>query len=187
MSTISHNFPDGNTKWDILLADPPWSYNDNPTWDAQSQYPTMPTESICALPVKDITADNALLFLWATGPNLDQAFIVGKAWGFKYKQIAFVWEKQRALPGAYTLTSCELCLVFKRGTIPKPRGDRDVPQFLSLKSGTHSEKPWVIRDYISKMFPTQKKCEMFARSVHSEWSAWGDHEDENYHEPLTIP
>ena len=186
MSQIMHDFPDGRTKWDIVMADPPWSYQDNKSWSADKIYPTMSTESICALPVKNIVADNALLFLWATGPNLDQAFIVGDKWGFKYKQVAFVWDKQRALPGAYTSTSCEFVLVFKKGRIPQPRGDRNIPQFLSVKSGDHSGKPWVIYDYISKMFPAQEKLELFSRCAYREWSAWGNEDGGDYHEPLTI-
>ena len=184
MLSISNDFPDGSTKFSIVLADPPWAYGDSPTWRADSIYPTMKTDEICALPVKDITADDALLFLWATGPNLDQAFIVGEAWGFSYRQVAWVWDKQKALPGSYTLTTCEFVLVFKKGKIPKPRGDRDILQFLSLKSGRHSGKPWIVRDYIVRMFPNpnHKKIELFARSSHKQWSSWGNHTDE-YHEP----
>jgi len=51
------------------------------------------TKDIIDLPVKDITSDNAILFLWATFPNLPEAFKVIESWGFDYKTIGFTWIK----------------------------------------------------------------------------------------------
>ena len=79
------------------------------------------------LPVDTIAEPDAVLFLWATSPHLDQAIELGRAWGFAWATVAFVWDKQRVNPGHYTLSQCELCLVFKRGRIPQPRGRRDSP------------------------------------------------------------
>ena len=172
-------FPDGkNKKYGIIYADPPWEYSNKPLLRADHHYPTMTTVEICNLPVKEIADDNSLLFLWAVSPNLDQAIIVGQSWGFKYITVGFVWDKQRSLPAFYTLPSCELCLIFKKGKIPQPRGDRAIKQFVSVRSGIHSEKPWIVRDSIAKMFPSQSKLEMFARSYHPGWDAWGNHTDE---------
>ena len=166
-------FPDGSTKYSVILSDPPWEYNNKPLLRADSHYPVMKTEDICNLPVKEIADDDCLLFMWAVSPNLDQAIIVGQSWGFKYITVGFVWEKKRTLPAFYTLPSTELCLIMKKGRIPQPRGDRNVRQFLSVKSGIHSEKPWIVRDNIARMFPTQSKIELFARTEHDGWDAWG--------------
>lgn len=61
---------------------------------AENHYPTMKLEDICKLPVKEIAADDSILFMWATFPNLKEAFDVIDAWGFDYKTVAFVWVKQ---------------------------------------------------------------------------------------------
>ena len=129
---------------------------------------------------KTIADDDCLLFMWAVSPNLDQAIIVGQSWSFKYITVGFVWDKQKSLPGFYTLPSCELCLIFKKGKIPQPRGDRTIKQLLSAKSGLHSTKPWIVRDNIAKMFPNQSKIELFARpdwvdyQTAPGWDFWGN-------------
>ena len=156
-------FPD--KKYDIIYADPPWRYEHNYIFvggDAADHYHTMSLSDICAMPVKDIRDTDCLLFLWVVSPSLDEGLQVGMAWGFTYKTIGFVWDKQMPLRGSYTMSQCEMCLIFKRGNIPKPRGARNVRQFLSCKRGVHSEKPWEIRQRITEMFPTQSKIELFA-------------------------
>ncbi len=137
-------------------------------------YPYMSKEAICALPVDKLAADDCLLFLWTTGPKLNIAFEVGEAWGFAYSTIAFVWDKQITNPGYYTLSSVEICLLFKKGKIPQPRGLRNVRQFLSQRRRGHSQKPAAIRRRIDRMFPTQAKIELFARVRTPGWDAWGN-------------
>jgi len=51
--------------------------------------------------------------MWVTNPHLAQGIELGKAWGFEYKTVAFVWDKMVHNPGQYTMSYCELCLVFK--------------------------------------------------------------------------
>ena len=111
--------------------------------------------------------------MWATSPHLDQAIELGKAWGFKWATVAFVWDKQRSNPGFYTLSECELCLVFKKGRIPQPRGLRNIRQLVSVKRTNHSTKPEEVRENIESMFPKQKKIELFARTRIKGWDAWG--------------
>ena len=77
-------------KYNIIYADPPWSYKDkrdkHPRMcgGAISHYNTMSIEQIKSLPIKDLAADNCMLFLWVTFPNLQEGLDVIKAWGFKY-------------------------------------------------------------------------------------------------------
>ena len=82
-------------KYGIVYADPPWRYDmKRGNGVAENHYPTMSIEEICALPVADIAAKDSALFLWATFPQLNEAFRVMEAWGFKYKTLAFLWLKQ---------------------------------------------------------------------------------------------
>jgi N6-adenosine-specific RNA methylase IME4 len=97
-----------------------------------------------------------------------------EAWGFEYKTIAFVWDKQKVNPGYYTMSQVEICLVGKKGKIPSPRGIRNERQFLSEMRRKHSQKPDDIRLRIERMFPTQRKLEMFARDTKEGWDRWGN-------------
>lgn len=167
--------------YNIIYADPPWAYreqmyhNGEVNSSAEHHYPTMTEEELTNLQVKDLAAKDCLLFLWATGPNLDQAMRVGTAWGFEYKTVAFVWHKKKPNPGSYTMSACEFCLVFKKGRIPKPRGARNVRQFVEARASVHSRKPSQVADSIEKMFPGLPKIELFARKGPELFSTRGWH------------
>jgi N6-adenosine-specific RNA methylase IME4 len=118
--------------------------------------------------------------MWATSPHLNQAIELGTAWGFEYKTIGFVWDKMNHNPGQYTLSNCEICLIFKKGKIPRPRGARNVQQLVRVKRGEHSAKPIEVAEGIEKMFPTQEKIELFCRRKRPGWSAWGLDADKYY-------
>ena len=177
-------FPDlPVSEFDVIYADPPWDYKGQlqhagegscDTGGAIRHYGTVTLDNLKRLRVGRIAAANSLLFLWATNPHLDQAIDLGKSWGFKWATVAFVWDKVRVNPGFYTMSQCELCLVFKKGKIPRPRGARNVRQFLREKRGAHSRKPEEARRRIEKMFPESRKIELFARGPAPEnWTCWG--------------
>lgn len=179
-------------KYNIIYADPPWDYNGKLQFDKSSKsiekidlskkifissasfkYPTLKLNELKKLPLKDIASDDSLLFMWSSNPHLAQAIELGQSWGFEYRTVAFVWDKMNHNPGQYTLSNCELCLVFKRGRIPKPRGARNVQQLIRKKRNGHSEKPIEVLKGITKMFPTQDKIELFARRTAEGWDCWG--------------
>ena len=170
------------TRFEIIYADPPWDYRgqlqhagagSRDTGGAVRHYPTVVLGDLSNLDIASIAAENSLLFLWATSPHLDQAIDLGKAWGFAWATVAFVWDKVRVNPGFYTMSQCELCLVFKRGKIPTPRGKRNVRQLVAAKRGPHSVKPEEVRRRIEAMFPSQRKIELFARQRVAGWEPWG--------------
>lgn len=179
-------------KYDIIYADPPWDYGGKMQYDkscikteninfkkeifissACFKYPTLKLEELKKLDVPSICAENCLLFMWTTGPQLAIAVELGKAWNFEYKTVAFVWDKQIHNPGRYTLSQTEFCLVFKHGKIPSPRGARNIRQLISVKRGEHSRKPDEVIKNITEMFPTQNKIELFARRKFENWDNWG--------------
>ena len=178
--TLFSPLPD--KKYDIIYADPPWKYNNNlihrnGEWvnNADNHYPTLTTKDLMSLPVKDIASPDCLLFMWATGPMANDAFKLGEAWGFKWATVAFVWDKQKRMnAGYYTVPQCEFVFVFKRGRIPKPRGARNIQQFVSEPRKEHSVKPEEVRDRINLLFPEQSKIELFARRKSDGWDVWGN-------------
>jgi N6-adenosine-specific RNA methylase IME4 len=188
-------------KYDIIYADPPWDYGGKLQFDKSSKsadkidlnrnifissanfkYPTVKTKDLKKIPVQEIAKDDCLLFMWVTNPHLAQGIELGQAWGFDYKTVAFVWDKMVHNPGQYTLSYCELCLVFKKGRIPRPRGARNIKQLVRVPRAKHSEKPLQVLENIEKMFPTQDKIELFARNKPIGWDVWGLDIRESYEE-----
>ena len=172
-----------NRRYDILYADPPWDYKgqlqhagagSGDSGGAVRHYPTVTLDGLKRLDAGAVSAEDSLLFLWATNPHLDQAIELGKAWGFRWATVAFVWDKERVNPGFYTMSQCELCLAFKRGRIPQPRGVRNERQLLREPRRAHSQKPEEARRRIERMFPRQSKLELFARGEAPDgWDVWG--------------
>lgn len=169
--------------YSVFYADPPWDYAGRTQHtdgdfkegkSAKDHYPTMTLGDLKALKIKEVCEKDAILFLWTSSPHLEQAIDLMKSWGFEYKTIGFVWDKQKTNPGYYTLSQVEICLVGKRGRFPTPRGSRKEKQFLSELRGAHSKKPDEIRRRIEKMFPTQKKLELFARQKTEGWDVFGN-------------
>lgn len=169
-------------RYDIIYADPPWDYKGQvqhsgeggpETGGAAVHYPTLTLSELKALDVSSLANSDCLLFLWTTGTHLDQAIELGKAWRFDYKQVAFVWDKQRTNPGYYTLTQCEYVLVFKRGTRPDDR--LAMPrQFVSELRGKHSAKPKEVANRIVTMYPEASRIELFARDESDDFDVWGN-------------
>jgi N6-adenosine-specific RNA methylase IME4 len=180
-----------NKKFEVIYADPPWDYGgksqfdktlnkkENPEYKkkiflstSSFKYPTMKLRELINIPVQTIADNNCILFMWSTNPQLEQSIQLGKSWGFEYKTVAFVWNKMKHNPGQYTMSYCELCLLFKKGKIPK-RNARNIKQLVNIPRKEHSKKPNEIRKYINKIFPSQNKIELFARSKNDGWESWG--------------
>ena len=181
-----------NKKYQVIYADPPWDYGGKMQYDkttiksenigfekeifissASFKYPTVKLKDLELLDVQSIAADDCILFLWTTGPQMANAIRLGEAWGFEYKTVAFVWDKMVHNPGRYTLSQTEFVLAFKKGKFPTPRGARNVRQLVKVHRTEHSEKPMEVIEGITKMFPTQSKIELFARNNFKGWDNWG--------------
>jgi len=167
--------------YDIIYMDPPWRYNSklqsgSRQQDLTEQYPTMSNHELKQLPINELTNKDSLIYMWVTSPFLAAGIEIAEHWGFEYKTVAFVWDKQMFNPGSYTVGATEQVLVFKKkgGKIPKPRGTRNERQFLSEKRRQHSRKPDEIRHRIERMHPTQSRLEMFARTSTQGWDVWGN-------------
>ena len=82
-----------------VLADPPWRFQNRtgkmaPEHKRLNRYGTMSLEEIMALPVADVVAPTAHLYLWVPNALLLEGLQVMAAWGFKYKS-NLVWHKIR--------------------------------------------------------------------------------------------
>ena len=172
--------PFPNKKYQIIYADPPWRYSDRGCNGAcEKHYETMTLKEICNLPLRRITDDNCVLFIWATYPMLREALMVIEEWGFTYKSIGFQWLKlnKKALTpfyglGRWTRGNTEPCLIATKG---KPsRIAKDVFQLIQEPIRGHSRKPEKVRSEILRLMGRRPRIELFARENHSGWDTWGN-------------
>lgn len=178
--------PDGIFR--VIYADPPWLYAAEQHGKGSEQYskigqdtvlathyPSMPTEDICALPVRDIAADDAVLFIWTTSPKLFETADVIKAWGFTYKA-SIVWDKVKHNVGHYVSVRHEFLLIATRGScLPDSHTLHD--SVISIERTEHSAKPPYFRELIDQMYTPQgnDRIELFARGdLPDGWQGWGN-------------
>lgn len=187
--------PFPNKKYQIIYADPPWSYNDKMEMKgvhgairgAKSFYQTMNIEDIKNLPIQKITNDNCVLFLWVTMPLLQEGLDVIKAWSFVYKTCGFTWVKKtknnkiHCGMGHYTRGNAELCLLAIKGKIKVIA--KDIRQVQILSIGKHSAKPPQIKNEIVELMGDLPRIELFARPPKDQlsedrsyegWDLWGN-------------
>lgn len=175
MSALRHVAPLA----DVILADPPWRYGfaQSRSRSIERQYATMTIAEICALPVCEWAARNAVLYLWVTAPKLPQALQVMSAWGFEYKTNG-TWDKRRTprdVGSGYWFRGVhEHLLVGVRGKFSPPAQSLRVQSIFSAPRRKHSEKPAVVHENIERWFPAATKLELFARQPREGWDVWGD-------------
>jgi N6-adenosine-specific RNA methylase IME4/ParB-like chromosome segregation protein Spo0J len=161
-------------KYRVILADPPWSYgNSMPpgTTEPRDHYPTMSLEDICALPVKDMAQDDAVLFLWVTSPLVPESMQVIEAWGFKYKA-SFVWDKVKHNMGHYNSVRHEFLWICVRGSC-QPDVRKLFDSVVVEERTEHSKKPEQFYEIIDTLYPQGKRIELFARAARKGWQRWG--------------
>lgn len=168
--------------YDLIYADPAWSYRDKATAGnrgAECKYQCMSVEDLMALPVKDIASDNSLLAMWVTYPQLPSAIPTMTAWGFTYKTVGFVWVKTAKSSeglfwgmGRWTRSNPEMLLLGTRG---KPlRASASVHSVILEPNREHSRKPDTARDRLVQLCGDVPRIELFSRTQTSGWDAWGN-------------
>lgn len=175
-------------KPNVILADPPWNF-DNWSADlpgmihdrqrgANKYYPTATLADICALVPP--SAKDSVLLMWTVSSHLPESLEVIKAWGFKYKSIAWYYLKTsksgapRMGMGYWTRQVGELCLLATKGhpKAPKFRGEPAI--IIAPRSKRHSEKPAEQYAKIERLFPDGVYLEMFARAARAGWLVFGN-------------
>lgn len=171
-----------NKKYDIIYADPPWSYKDKARAGkrgAEFKYDCMKIEDIKNMPISRICKDDCVLFMWVTFPMLQEGLDTIKAWGFKYKTIGFNWIKNnKKTPslfwgmGNWTRSNPEICLI---GTKGKPkRQSANVHSVVNTPIEAHSKKPDEVRKRIVQLCGDISRIELFARQHAEGWDCWGN-------------
>jgi N6-adenosine-specific RNA methylase IME4 len=199
MSENHHQLLDGLPKrhFNCIYADPPWFFRPRTgaisSRDPRNHYNgVMTADTIAALPVGDYASKDAHLFLWTTGPCLEQAFHIIQSWGFRYSGVAFTWVKLRsthrqlrldfAKPviadsefhlglGFTTRKNAEFCLLARRGNAK--RIAKDVRELIIAPVREHSRKPDEAAARIER-YTDGPYLELFATEERPNWTSRGN-------------
>lgn len=172
-----------------VLADPPWRFANRtgkvaPEHRRLDRYGTMELAEIKALPVDDVTAQNAHLYLWVPNALLPEGIEVMKAWGFRYVSNV-IWAKRRKDGGPdgrgvgfYFRNVTEPILFGVKGSMRTLAPARSTVNMIETRKREHSRKPDEQYDLIESCSPGPY-LEMFARYAQPGWTAWGNEADES--------
>jgi len=195
--TLLDGLPQNHFK--AIVADPPWHFRARTAlqmsnWtsrrDVEKHYKVMGIDDIKAMPVKDLAAKDAHLFLWVTGPCLRQGFEVMEAWGFRYSAVAFTWVKfkrshnalqLRVVPsdesdlhvglGLTTRKNAEFVLLGRRGNAH--RNAKNVREIIMAPVREHSRKPDEAYRRVER-YCDGPYLELFGRQQRPGWTVRGD-------------
>lgn len=173
-------------KYRTIVADPPWRIstgrllgsqrNFKMIRDQRSQplpYPTMSVDEIAALPVRELAASDAHLYLWTVNRYLRDAYDIAAAWGFK-PSTCLVWCKPLiggGMGGTFGINT-EYVLFCRRGTLAST--DRvGGTWFTWPRVRPHSTKPDAFMDMVESVSP-EPRVELFARRQRLGWDTWGN-------------
>jgi N6-adenosine-specific RNA methylase IME4 len=151
-----------------------------------ARYGTMDLSTIAALPVAQISAPTAHLYLWVPNALLPEGLQVLKAWGFSYKS-NIVWHKLRKDGGSdgrgvgfYFRNVTEILLFGVRGKNARTlQPGRTQVNYIGTRKREHSRKPDE-QYHIIEGCSAGPYLELFARGVRPGWAAWGVQAAEDY-------
>lgn len=178
--------------YSTIVADPPWrydgggpvgsggrGYNDGSRNVAASAlYSTMPAGAIGALPVAELAATPAHLYLWTTNSFVVEAHDIARAWGFAPKTV-LTWTKVHKddrsrvsmKTGYYFRGATEHCVFAVRGSLGLATTE-GIPTGFLWPRLPHSVKPAAFFDLVEQVSPGPY-VELFARAPRLGWDAWG--------------
>lgn len=190
MNEVPDPFSNLRGPYRVIAADPPWRFQsnsvDNPGRNALRHYACMALADIIALPVANITARDAVLFLWVPGPFLaiGAHLSIMHAWGFKPSGMGFVWIKLNpkaseesfrqsdlAMGGGFTTRkNAEFCVLGKRGR--SVRRDAGVHEVIIARRRQHSRKPMLFYSRVER-YSEGPRLDLFARETRTGWDSFG--------------
>lgn len=173
-----------NKKYSTIMADPPWDVQQKGknSLGAERHYNLMTLDDIKAMPVADLAADDAHLWLWVTNATLRHGYDVMEAWGFTPRS-PLTWIKPRFTLGVYLRNATEHVLFGTRGKAPVHFRSQPTWMFAPLQDHSHKpEEQYAVIDRVSGPGP---KLELFARRKQPGWDVWGN--DPSIHSDVDIP
>src|SRR3990167_10782660 len=141
----------------------------------------MTMQQIAELPVADLAATDAHLYLWVTNPILTEqrlrdgpnVFAIVRSWGFEPKTLLTGIKSENGSGlGWYFRGDTEHVVFAMRGHLPIPE-ERRISNVFRMRRGPHSRKPEAFLDLVEQVSPGPY-LELFARRQRLGWDTWGD-------------
>ena len=181
-----------NEEFEVVIIDFPWDYKRK--LSGSPKYKTMTVDQIKKEIPKLPLAKNAVVFIWATNPKLQEAFELIAFYGLEYKtNLVWVKTKDKKLwsedeiadtkiqkgTAHYVKGSHELLLIATKGNLGLPPHSARISSVVfAERTRKHSQKPAAFKKIINDFYPAKKKLEMFSRErgpYHNDtWRYFGD-------------
>ncbi len=185
-------------RYATILADPPWRFANRtgkmaPEHKRLLRYPTMSIDEIKRLPVAQLAAPKAHLYLWVPNALLSWGLQVVETWGFEYKS-TITWYKVRKDGGPdgrgvgfYFRNVTELVLFGVKGKNNRTlRPGRKQTNIIVTRKREHSRKPDELYPIIEACSPGPR-LELFARFKREGWQQWGNEDvEQNIQEGVAL-
>jgi len=146
---------------------------------ADRGYSGMTVAELEALPVVDLAARDAHLYLWTTNRFVEAAHAIARSWGFTPKTM-LTWGKvhhddpaRPSMTVGYWFRSASEHVVFAtRGSVPRQTSEGVPTLMLWPRIDAHSVKPAAFGDLVERVSPGPY-VELFARAPRLGWDSWG--------------
>lgn len=171
-------------RYRTIVADPPWPITmkmgagGRRARATEVPYKVLSVEEIKAIPVREMAADEAHLYLWATRRLFreGEAAKVARAWGFEPCG-ELIWGLRNPGMGGFNGNGHEPILVASRGSQPFPKNELPAGVVFWRQpyawGKLHSAKPEGFLDLVEQVSPAPR-LEMFARRARFGWDYYGD-------------
>ena len=175
----------GNGPYYVGMIDIPHAYEprDDSATRGVLPYPALSIQQVCALAIDALMHKDSVLFYWATNFILAHGLHLEPltAWGFEPKTI-ITWPKDRhTFKAHWARGQTEHMVMAVRGNPVIDLTDPDLSTtllkgpFHLVRKGAHSAKPREAYDFVERLCPAPRYCDLFSRHRHSDrWDCHGD-------------
>lgn len=172
-------------RYDLILADPPWKQSKGGKKSVRANSSGRPLDyQVCTLEeieehlkaAVSLTGGNSILFLWTIDKYLFEAQEIAERLGYKL-HARLIWNKVTGIPAAFTVRyGHEYLLYMYKGKLrPVALEERGkIHTVFTERVQRHSQKPEISFDIIERLYPTEKKIELYARRPRPGWDCWGN-------------
>lgn len=179
---------DTDKKYSLIYADPPWKQSKGGKKNVRANTSGKPLDyPVCSLDeIKShmqqadaLTGDNAILFLWTIDKYLFEAQEIAEQIGYKL-HARMIWDKVTGIPAAFTVRYGHeyLLYMYKGKLTPVATDERGkIHTVFREQVKRHSQKPETAYNIIERLYPNEKKIELYARNQRSGWDCWGNEVD----------
>lgn len=186
-----------DNRYSIIYADPPWKQSKGGKKSVRENSSGKPLDyQVCTLDeikahLRTATAlatDNSVLFLWTIDKYLFEAQVIAEELGYKL-HARMIWNKVTGIPAAFTVRyGHEYLLYMYKGKLrPVALEERGkIHTVFTEQVKRHSQKPEISFDIIERLYPTERKLEMYARRPRFGWDCWGNEVGLNHQEHISL-